>query len=145
MFWKELILCWGYCATVNKSYVQRLLAMIMLIFKQNKFNILHKLLSIKVHSLPNVSKNMIIIIWTTDKRLQQLSTYRLDMTTSAPRLDSMVAIPLPRPVPPPVTKASLPLKQSFGSIASVTGWRLSYLSDWFLWSTTDVDTGLWEE
>lgn len=47
------------------------------------------------------------------------------MTTSAPRLDSIVAIPLPIPVPPPVMKTSLPLKQSLGSIGSEMGCKFS--------------------
>ena len=42
--------------------------------------------------------------------------YLLVMATWAPRCDSMVAIPFPRPVPPPVMKAVFPLKVPSGSM-----------------------------
>lgn len=45
--------------------------------------------------------------------------YLLDMTTVAPRSDSILTIPFPKPVPPPVTKATFPLKQPSGSIQSL--------------------------
>lgn len=37
-------------------------------------------------------------------------THRLEITTVAPREDSASVIPLPKPVPPPVTNAIFPLK-----------------------------------
>ena len=43
------------------------------------------------------------------------------MTTLAPKELSIEAIPLPRPVPPPVMKAVFPLNVSFGSIAVFIG------------------------
>ena len=39
--------------------------------------------------------------------------------TWAPRSDSILAIPLPNPVPPPVTKAILPSKVPLGNIGVV--------------------------
>lgn len=38
------------------------------------------------------------------------------MTTWAPSWDNMVVIPFPKPVPPPVIKAVLPLNASLGSM-----------------------------
>ncbi|MPC08818.1 hypothetical protein E2C01_001412 [Portunus trituberculatus] len=43
------------------------------------------------------------------------------MTTLAPNELSIDAIPLPRPVPPPVMKAVFPLNVSFGSMAVFSG------------------------
>lgn len=43
----------------------------------------------------------------------------LAITTVAPSLDNISAIPLPSPVPPPVIKAVLLAKQFLGSIGSV--------------------------
>mmetsp|Transcript_48036 Transcript_48036/g.124778 ORF Transcript_48036/g.124778 Transcript_48036/m.124778 type:complete len:217 (+) Transcript_48036:389-1039(+) len=54
------------------------------------------------------------------------SSFLLVMIHSAPNLDSMVVMPLPRPVPPPVTSATFPLKQPSGSIGVFTAAKLGY-------------------
>ena len=55
--------------------------------------------------------------------------YLLTMAISAPSLDSILAIPFPSPVPPPVRYTVFPLKVSGGNMAPFTTFRLSYFSD----------------
>ena len=43
------------------------------------------------------------------------------MMTLAPSTDNSLAIPLPSPVPPPVIKATFPVKVSGGSMQLFTG------------------------
>lgn len=43
----------------------------------------------------------------------------LAIMTLAPSSDNIFAMPLPRPVPPPVTKATLPSKHPFGNMGVV--------------------------
>jgi len=57
--------------------------------------------------------------------------YLLVITTWAPSLDNMVDIPLPNPVPPPVTKAVLPLNAPSGNIGvNLAGYIFAWSPTW---------------
>ena len=56
-------------------------------------------------------------------------TNLLEIATLAPRDDSIWTIPLPRPVPPPVTNATFPSKDFSGSIRVFTGAKYSFPKD----------------
>ncbi len=47
------------------------------------------------------------------------------MTTVAPSDDNISVIPLPKPVPPPVTKALLPVMELGGSMGVLTAGNFS--------------------
>ena len=49
------------------------------------------------------------------------ATYLLRMVTSAPSWDNIIVILRPTPVPPPVTRATLPLNVSAGNMGVFTG------------------------
>lgn len=59
------------------------------------------------------------VVYIDDKETLDGAIYYphlLEMTTLAPRIDKYSTIPLPRPVPPPVTKATRPSNVPAGSI-----------------------------
>ena len=62
------------------------------------------------------------------KLIVKLLTDLLAMTTVAPNLDSISAIPLPSPVPPPVMNAVLFTKQFLGNIGSVRAGNLELMA-----------------
>lgn len=86
-------------------------------FSINLQNVLYKMKS----NSPGILFLILWHRWFLHRRSSD--TYLLAITHWAPRLDRKVVIAFPRPVPPPVMKATFPWKVLGGSMGFKRGWK----------------------